>query len=248
VKLIGSTGFRWTITDDVPWVYHYGEVPANWIPAVDGTGVLLRSNFWSNQISFHDGEGSSMVDKIVSGMNSWAGDGDSYVILAMDGETFGHHRAGAVETFLKPFFKKIDTMNNIAISSLNTIRSQFPLKESAIPSGSWSTSAGDLDLKEPFPLWNSSVVPNHLTYWKLLNFVLEECRKNKVDGVADSVDKMLYSCPLWWASPGRESYSQVRRGVLLILKAALNGLSERALLDSVMELAGQIPAMAGKDK
>jgi len=247
-RLIGAAGFRWTVTDDVPWVYQFGEVPAKWIPAVEGTGVLMRSNFWSNRISFHGGEGSSMVDSISSGMDAWAGEEDSYVILAMDGETFGHHREGAIETFLKPFFLKMKTMEDIRISSLNTIRNLFPLKETIIPSGSWSTSPGDLDSNEPFPLWDSSSVPNHETYWKLLNFVLEQCRKNPAEGVADSVDKMLYSCPLWWASPGRESYSQVRRGVLLIIKAALNGLSERALLDSVMELAGQIPAMAGKDK
>ena len=246
-RLAGSMGFKWTITDDVPWVYSNSEVPAGWIPAVDGTGILLRSNFWSNLISFHGGSGSEMADRMVRDLHSWSGDKDSYVVLAMDGETFGHHRDGAIDSFLKPFFQQIALRDKIKISSLDEIMNEFPLKEHIIPSGSWSTTPADLDAGESYPLWNNSTNKDHEAYWKLLNFVLEECRKSSAEGVADSVDKMLYSCPLWWASAGRESYSQVRRGILLIIEAALNGLTERALLDKVMELAGQIPAMARKD-
>ncbi len=248
VRLLGVEGFKWTITDDVPWVYSQQEVPSNWIPAVEGVGVFLRSNFWSNLISFHGGSGSEMVDRMVEDLHSWAGEESSYVILAMDGETFGHHRDGAIDSFLRPFFERIVLKDKIRISSLNRILNEFPLRECSVPSGSWSTTAGDLDAGEAFPLWNNSSNRDHETYWELLNFVMTECRKTHSEGVADSVDKMLYSCPLWWASPGRESYSQVRRGILLIIEAALNGLSERALLDRVMELAGQIPAMARKDK
>jgi len=185
---------------------------------------------------------------MVRDLHSWSGDGDSYVILAMDGETFGHHRDGAINSFLKPFFEQITSLERIRISSLDRILDEFPLKECAVPSGSWSTTSGDLDAGEPFPLWNNSSNRDHKTYWEFLNFVLMECRKSNPEGVADSVDKMLYSCPLWWASTSRESYSQVRRGILLVIEAALNGLSERALLDKVMELAGQIPAMARKDR
>ncbi|MCK5131168.1 MAG: hypothetical protein KAR40_03335 [Candidatus Sabulitectum sp.] len=247
-RLFGSMGFKWTITDDVPWVYSHSEVPACWIPAVDGTGIFLRSNFWSNLISFHGGSGSEMVNRMVRDLHSWSGDGDSYVILAMDGETYGHHRDGAIDSFLRPFFEQIGLQKKIRISSLDRILNEFPLEECAVPSGSWSTTAGDLDAGEPFPLWNNSSNRDHKTYWELLNFVLTECRKYDPEGVANPVDKMLYSCPLWWASPGRESYSQVRRGILLIIEAALGGLADRALLDRVMELAGQIPAMARKDR
>lgn len=248
VKLLASMGFKWTITDDVPWVYSHSEVPADWIPSVDGAGVFLRSNFWSNLISFHGGSGTEMVDRMIRDLHSWSGDEDSYVVLAMDGETFGHHRDGAIDSFLRPFFRHIALQKKIRISSLDRIRNEFPLRECVIPAGSWSTSMGDIDAGEPFPLWSNSSNRDHETYWELLNFVLHHCRKSSPEGVADSVDKMLYSCPLWWASPGRESYSQVRRGILMVIKAALDGLSERVLLDRVMELAGQIPAMARKDK
>ena len=248
VQLVGSTGYNWLITDDVPWVHSHLDVPSNWIPASEGTGVFLRSNFWSNLISFHGGSGSDMVDRMVQDLHSWSGEDDSYVVLAMDGETFGHHRDGAIDSFLRPFFEQIASRDRIRISSLDRIFKEFPLKESPVVSGSWSTTAADLDAGEPYPLWNNSSNTDHESYWELLNFVLDECRKSSLVGVAGSVDKMLYSCPLWWASPGRESFSQVRRGILMIIEAALQVITDRALLDKVMELAGRIPAMARKDR
>ena len=248
IKLIGKLGYLWTVTDDVPWVFEHSEVPSKWIPSVDGIGVFLRSNFWSNLISFHGGSGDEMVTRMIDDLHEWSGNEDSYVILAMDGETFGHHRPGAIESFLAPFFSQLKKEENIKISSLETIFNEFPKKESFIPAGSWSTVPSDLKTEEPFPLWNHSLNENHITYWKLLNFVLQNVRKSSNMDVATSVDKMLYSCPMWWASPGRESFSQVRRGILLIIEAALGNITERVFLDQVMELAGQIPAMARKDK
>ncbi len=105
-----------------------------------------------------------------------------------------------------------------------------------------------MEAGEPYPLWNHSGNANHRTYRDLLLFVLEHYTGKRRDGVADEVDKMLYSCPLWWASSGRESFSQVRRGILMIIEAALAGIPRGELLDRVMELAGKIPAMAGKDR
>lgn len=247
-EMIGSLGYSWTITDDVPWVFEKREVPSSWIPSVKGTGVFLRSNFWSNRISFHGGDGSKTADVLADDLDRWAGSGDSYLVIAMDGETFGHHRRNAVETFLEPFLRRISARDDIRVSTFDELLDSFPMKEVDIPPGSWSTTPADLQEGEPFPLWNRSGNENHSSYWKFLNFVLENYQGQRAEGVAEAVDKMLYSCPLWWASTGRESYSQVRRGILMILEAALAGIPRGELLDRVMELAGGIPAMAGRDR
>ena len=248
VEKFGALGYKWTITDDVPWVFAKREVPSSWIPSVNGTGVFLRSNYWSNKISFHGIDGSEMAENLVRDLYQWTGREDSYVVIAMDGETFGHHRKDAIDSFLMPFLEEISLLENIRISTLDEILEAFPLKEVDLLSGSWSTTAEDLKHGEPFPLWNHSESSNHSNYWNLLNFVLENYRAERAEGVAEAVDKMLYSCPLWWASPGRESFTQVRRGILMILEAALAGIPRGELLDRVMELAGRIPAMAGRDK
>ncbi len=248
IRTLGKLGFSWAITDDVPWVYSKGEVPSNWIPSVGGTAVFLRSNFWSNRISFHGDDGGEMAERMVKDLFQWTGREDSYVILAMDGETFGHHRAEGIDSFLLPFLEEISILEGIRISSLDRILKRFPLRETELPPGSWSTTFADMEAGEPYPLWNHSGNLNHRTYRDLLLFVLEHYGKQRQDGVADEVDKMLYSCPLWWASPGRESFSQVRRGILMIIEAALAGIPRGELLDTVMELAGKIPAMAGKDR
>ena len=204
VEKIGSLGYKWTITDDVPWVYAEREVPSSWIPSVKGTAVFLRSNFWSNKISFHGVDGSEMAESLVRDLYQWTGREDSYVVIAMDGETFGHHRKDAIDSFLLPFLEEISIIDNIRISTLDEILEAFPLREVDLPSGSWSTTAEDLKNGEPYPLWNSSGNSNHSSYWKLLNFVLNNHRTIRTEGVAEAVDKMLSSCPLWWASPGRE--------------------------------------------
>ncbi len=248
LRVLGELGYNWAITDDVPWVYAKGEVPSRWIPSVGGTAVFLRSNFWSNRISFHGHDGGEMAERMVQDLFQWTGKDDSYVILAMDGETFGHHRAEAIDSFLLPFLEEISILDGIRISSLDRILKRFPLKETRLPAGSWSTTFPDMEAGEPYPLWNHSGNANHRTYRDLLLFVLEHYTGKRRDGVADEVDKMLYSCPLWWASSGRESFSQVRRGILMIIEAALAGIPRGELLDRVMELAGKIPAMAGKDR
>ena len=248
VEKIGSLGYQWTITDDVPWVTSVGEAPSSWIPSVRGTAVFLRSNYWSNRISFNGVDGSEMAESLVKDLYQWTGKDDSYVVIAMDGETFGHHRKGAIDTFLRPFLEEISGLESIRISTMDQILKAFPLMEAEIQSGSWSTTAEDVKQGEPFPLWNHSDNLNHSSYWKLLSFVLENYKAERAEGVAEAVDKMLYSCPLWWASPGRESFTQVRRGILMILEAALAGIPRGELLDRVMELAGGIPAMAGRDR
>ncbi len=86
LRVLGELGYNWAITDDVPWVYAKGEVPSRWIPSVGGTAVFLRSNFWSNRISFHGHDGGEMAERMVQDLFQWTGKDDSYVILAMDGE------------------------------------------------------------------------------------------------------------------------------------------------------------------
>jgi hypothetical protein len=247
-RLVADMGYRWMISDDVPWVSHGREVPWNTVPWASGTAVLMRSNYWSNRISFHGGRGDEIARELLLSLNEWTGKEDSYLIIAMDGETFGHHLKGAIESFLRPFLKEMNSLQGIRVSSLDRIAGLFPGIETEIPAGSWSTTAADIADGEPFPLWSNSGNINHRKYKELLDFVLKQSRKNATEGVADKTDKMLYSCPLWWASPGRECYSQVRRGILLIIDAALKGITQRELLDRVMELAGEIPAMAGKDR
>ncbi len=245
-SLFARMGYLWTVTDDLPWVSAGGEAPFDWIPSCGGLSVFLRSNFWSNRIAFHGIDGALTATEIREGLAAWSGERDAYLVIALDGETFGHHRKGAVDGFLRPFLESAGRMPGVRLTTLGELRGIFPAKPVDIPDGSWSTSPADMARGVPWPLWNDPAVADHGALRALSSSVLAWARECRGDDVATLADRMLYSCPFWWASPGRENPAQVRRGVLSMIETALAAFREtgdRQRMDGVMALAGAVPSM-----
>lgn len=245
--LFSRLGLGWTITDDIPWVHSGRQAPFDWIPSVGGLRIFLRSNFWSNRIAFHETDGGSTALRLLDGLSRWSGGRDAYIVIALDGETFGHHRKGAVERFLLPFLETVTEAGGARLSTLSEVAGAFPAREGYVPSGSWSTTPADLDRGVPWPLWSDPDVPDHSALYALRDLVLPWARECAGRDVAALADGMLYSCPFWWAAGGRYDAVQVRRGVGSMLEAAFAAFREtgdRKRLDAVLAAAGAVPSMS----
>jgi len=125
---------------------------------------------------------------------------DEYIITAMDGETFGHHRPG-LEKFLYQLYqeKKIKTM------TISEIINSFPEGEEIKPlEGSWASMESELKAKIPYAQWNYPRNPIHKRQWELTYLAIKTVNRFKNDPnfikARDLLDKALFSCQYWWAS------------------------------------------------
>lgn len=193
--MLKSEGYKWTIADDEPFasIYGPGSVPFNHIIIRNDFKVYMRSGLWSNRISsghysFYDTK-SWMEHEI----GQWVGNEQSYMILAMDAETFGHHHGYLIEQFLKPMLEEWAGDKIIPIETLEQI---FPIRSiQYLPDGSWSTSSDDMKKNDPYPLWNSRFNRYHFMLWKLVNLAL-----NYFEHSRDDCLKITSSCHWWWIS------------------------------------------------
>ena len=211
LSVIQEEGFEWLITEDIPFAALHGTVPFDFIPVVNGTGVFLRSSFWSNKISMEKDasgkkyRGDQIAHWMKEDLERWFNGKDGYLVLAMDGETFGHHIPGYIEEFILPFIAAISKMpDQIRLLPLSAVWELFPKIEKEVPPGSWSTSSEDFWAGNFFPLWKNPKNQAHHLLWQLTELALQSFGK-----LRDKMDRSLNSCTFWWAAINPDQTSPI---------------------------------------
>ena len=122
-----------------------------------------------------------------------------YIITAVDGETFGHHRPG-LEKLLEQLYheRKIKTM------TISEIINSFPEGKEITPiESSWASMESELKAKIPYAQWKYPGNPIHKNQWKLTNLAIKTINQYKKDKnfqkAREALDKALFSCQYWWA-------------------------------------------------
>lgn len=226
-EVAARLGYKWIILDEVSMVAKDDEVLFN--DSIHKIGeldidVFFREKAPSNLIM---GALVRSAKSLESAMKDRLGQ-DQYLITAMDGETFGHHRPGLEQIIFD--IMKSDAFDNVLISELETF---YPKGGPVTPLDStWASSIKDAKAGNPYNLWYDKSNKIHEHEWELATLaitalhdsaysdvkypsMLEESiswnemtneqrlgEENKRQWLKarDALDRALNSDPWWWAS------------------------------------------------
>ena len=170
----------------------------------DKLAVFFRDDILSNKISFRNIDGPGFIEHL---KRLYSGQGDIYVITAMDAETFGHHIQHWDQLFLAQIFETLEPMSNqdktlhqqkplaeqhrrlfefekdkedrqISIVTISQLLDIFPRGDKVEPQpSSWSTSADDIKMQNYYPLWDDKNNPIHQKQWEHLSITTDVAHK-----------------------------------------------------------------------
>jgi len=133
----------------------------------EGLAVAFRDDMISNDISFDRLDGNTFFDRIKYRHT----DRDYYVIIAQDGETYGHHIKHAFDKFWRPMLAQLEHRSDVKMVTIGELIKKFGKSDVIKPkSSSWSTDQGDMDYGSPFPLW---LHPNNPIHGKQHQIILK---------------------------------------------------------------------------
>lgn len=196
-KIVKNYGFKWILADEASLP---GEPDYSKIYKIKGMGDF--------KIFFRERETSFKIlsAQIASGPMLIADLGErlrkhNYLLTAMDGETFGHHRPG-LEKLLFDIYKS-EELPTVTISELeNYFKEEIVCQPVA---ASWTLMHKDLARNVPFSRWHDPENEIHQLQWKLTHLAIKvvNSANKKRKGWEKArlmLDRALHSDQYWWAS------------------------------------------------
>lgn len=236
-KCISELGYKWVIMSGIacPVEWPYDKIYCS----PNGLQLFFRDDIISNKISFKDITPKKFVSETKKMHKNERNSNSTYIVIAQDAETFGHHIPRYEKTFLGRTLELINNENEMEMIFISDLDQHFPISEEKITpkESSWSTTYKDIEEKNPYSLWKHPDNSVHKYYWKIMKSLInlmnliEELALNEVWDVQNYYktarwfyNKGLYSCPTWWANPQRGTWSPnlIYKGVELLIQAALN--------------------------
>lgn len=197
--IIEQLGYKWIILDEIACGGEPGRVDYSKIYKIKGTklNVVFRERRLSNLIM------SSVVRSAETLREAMKDDlaSNRYVVTAMDGETFGHHRPG-LEKMLLEVFQNTD----FELMKISEIFDHFEKTVEISPvQSTWASSKEDIDKNIQFLSWSDPENAIHKWQRLLLDLALKELyaldKKNpRYEKVRHQMDIALASDHFWWAS------------------------------------------------
>lgn len=198
-KIASSLGFEWIILDEIALSGVPGQVDYMKMYKMKGTEmkIFFRERRLSNMIMSAvvrspETLKEAMKDELKS---------NRYIVTAMDGETFGHHRPG-----LEKMLFSVWASPDFKLSNISDLL-DYPAETQEITpvASTWASSKEDVDKGIQFLSWSDP--ENKIHHWQreLLNLALEEVysldKENpSFERIREKMDRGLASDHFWWAS------------------------------------------------
>ncbi|MEK7508218.1 MAG: hypothetical protein AAB602_04035 [Patescibacteria group bacterium] len=197
--IIEGLGFKWIILDEIAATGAPGHVDYTKLHRIKSSKLLVffRERRLSNLIM------SAVVRSAETLEASMREDLERgrYLVTAMDGETFGHHRPGLEKLLFEVFSsQKFELIKISEISEhFNEIVTLSPIKST------WASSKEDIEKGIQFLSWSDPENAIHKWQCELVKIVLDEVYAMEKSSpyyelVRKKMDVALASDHFWWAS------------------------------------------------
>ncbi|HEY9583765.1 MAG TPA: hypothetical protein VJI66_02275 [Candidatus Paceibacterota bacterium] len=199
VPIVESLGFEWILLDEIALNGNPGNVDYTKIYKIKDSNmrVFFRERRLSNLIM------SAVVRSPETLYRAMKDDikSDRYVVTAMDGETFGHHRPG-LEKLLFNIFETKD-FDLVTVSDL--LKYYHDEVEIDPTPSTWASSKEDIDRNVQFLSWKDPENRIHRWQWELFNLARTHVKAMnpshpRYKEVMHRMDISTASDHFWWAS------------------------------------------------
>ncbi|MFA5134954.1 MAG: UvrB/UvrC motif-containing protein [Patescibacteria group bacterium] len=233
--IAASMGFRWLILDELA---HSGD-----LKKIDWSQIYTLRGHDDFFIFFREREASFRILSAEIGMSVFTSDmliqllgtrvgGNEYLVTAMDGETFGHHRPGLEQLLFDLYENK-----KLTSVTLSELPDHFTKRSSVDPRpSSWALMKRDIERNTPFSRWQDKDNEIHAMQWELTNLAIQSVDAMKKTAKSypttrSLLDRALHSDQYWWASAmpwwSIEMIEAGARDLNLVVQAAAVGPAEK---------------------
>jgi hypothetical protein len=231
-KIVAEQGFEWIIVDELSFPQGK-QYPRDQVYTVEGLGnfaIFPRERTMSYKIlSGQLGSGNLLVHSLGDRLQK-----SEYLLTAMDGETFGHHRPGMEHLLFEIYESK-----ELATAKISDLLTMFPKREPMTPLPStWALMEKDLERSAPFSRWFDPGNEIHALQWELTELAIEVVNDSEDTDPAFAkartmLDRAIHSDQYWWASAKPWwSLEMIERGALelkdTVLASPAAGPEEKA--------------------
>lgn len=198
-KIVADLGFEWMLLDEIALKGIPDAVDYTKYYVIKGTKlhVFFRERRLSNLIM------SAVVRSPETLKEAMRADlrSDRYLVTAMDGETFGHHRPGLEKMLFEVWSSPDFDLSTIS----DLLKDARPTLEITPHKSTWASSKEDIEKGIQFLSWSDPSNAIHKWQWELVTLALSEVsamdkKHPRFAAVEKRMDISLASDHFWWAS------------------------------------------------